>query len=876
MLQSGSADVAVGARPWARVLLGVALGLVLGSCVERRSYPLMAIHPPDARGLELGAVAVLPSGLLVAIAEKDSTSVYEAPPLRTDGSDFVDLVRWMAPAEGCGAGDTPRVRRCRDRNYRALVPLQPRPIEWLPGDDGAPARPVFIEDLAPLPCADETPCPDRMLGVTEFSTIGRVTGYRADKVAHGREETERLFVLEKRGGGWHEVRNPSIEHLREELSDWGRAHCGRDMIVEGLAVDPAGPTVFLGLHRCLGPAQTVLAYPLGLAQRGGAAALSVVAEGIVDRDGNAVEGPSEGISSLDWAHGRLWGTSSWDDFGYPSEPAYGGRLLVRDGARMVALPTAEVMSDRADALAIISGSAASPFGDTAEGLLPWVHALVLFDNDFAADRPSRPNGTVLRASTPAPPGGRRVALLELGASPFGDQALGLNGLDLEWYWRDHRLGLVSVVADRGALGPGAWTAALGGLWQVRLGALGRATRSLPLLGKSVGHNRQSADVTDYSVAPELRFTGYRAVVSVVPRAPTGDDRSIADLLERSRVDFETVATLPEPAGPDAGLVLQGFTIDASPRARGGVCVSALDTSLDWAGPPEAGARTEVRLRTALLGGVCNDFNAQSAEEHHGLTTDASSGVRVTLYFAVVEGAPARSGSITAAQRDQPGARRAATHVAYGPGPHPPMAPYTGPDAPDAIGNHGSKGNLACLAVDPEQGTARPLPTGPKRHGPSSEDVEWWVQPEGELPMGSAQHRGGSLRGFAWALDLRGFEPDPTGAAHADISELAARSQNVYAYRYQVRAWTGPEPELHLEGGLSHGLHFGGLGKDNAQPTAVLTRADLTWWDDLSAAPERWAGAGYGRRAHDPNVHPEDGYLRWVQTRPIGEAACLPR
>ena len=820
------------------LLPAIAACLVLGSCAERRNYPLMSFQDPTEglTGLELGSVALLESGLMVAISEKDSGSIYEVAPhretgstLRPGGSDFVDLVRWTDPSQDCGADDSKTARRCRDDNYRARVDMEPQPIQWLSGADGATTPPAFIEDLAPFPCDTYGPCPDRVLGVTEFSTIGRLSGYRADKVAKGRDETERLFVLERGDGQWNEVEAPHIKHLQQQLSIWGRANCDKDFIVEGLAFDPATRTVFFGINRCLGPAQTVLAYPLMLVERGnGAAALSVVSSGIEDDHGNPVDGKSEGISSLDWAHGRLWATSSWDDYGHKSEPIYGGRLLVREDDHMLALPIGDVLHDRADALAILPAEIPEDLADKpAHQLLPWVKALVLFDNDFAAERSSKPNGTVIRASTPAPPNGDRTALLEFGPSPFGDQALGLNGLDFEWYWRDHRLGLISVVADRGTAGPGAWTAQLGGLWQVRLGAIGSATSSMPLFKKSVGHNRQSADVTDYAPANELEFTGYRAVVSVVPRAPNGDDVSVASLLDETRDYFETTARLPEAASDEAGLVLQGFTIDSSPRAGGGICVSALDFSLDWIESPLEEHREAVKIRTAMLGGVCNDFNAQNAEEHHGLTTDASSGVRVTLYFAVVEGAPAQGGSVTVAQDHRP-----------------------------EMDNHESKANLACFDVDADA-------------GPTTSD-EWWIRPDGELPGPNGTNRGGSLRGFAWAFDLEGFEDDADPSKHADVTELMALNQNVYLYRYQLRTWTGPEPKIHVEGGLSHSLHVGAL------PTAMLLRTDLTWWDDLSESPERWTAAGYGKRALDPNVLPEDGYLRWARMRPLEEVQCLPR
>ena len=89
-------------------------------------------------------------------------------------------------------------------------------------------------------------------------------------------------------------------------------------------------------------------------------------------------------------------------------------------------------------------------------LSPRLSALLLFDDDAAGRAASRPDATILQASIPAPADGRRVALLALGESHLGDAPVALNGLDFEWYERDHRLGQLSVVADRsgGEAGPG--------------------------------------------------------------------------------------------------------------------------------------------------------------------------------------------------------------------------------------------------------------------------------------------------------------------------------------------------------------------------------------------------------------------------------------
>ena len=172
------------------------------------------------------------------------------------------------------------------------------------------------------------------------------------------------------------------------------------------------------------------------------------------------------------------------------------------------------------------------------------------------------------------------------------------------------------------------------------------------------------------------------------------------------------AALPEPADAGAGLVLQGLTIDTAPRASGGICLSAMDVGVDWADPAR---RDAVTLRAQLLGGLCNDFNSRISEEYHGLVTDPDAGVKVTLYFAVVEGGEAHQGSVTASQRDRPGRRLepAGLHL-LGDEPLPPRAPYKASHTPERISNHESKGNLACLSTDGV--TAAAL---------LRSDVTWW-------------------------------------------------------------------------------------------------------------------------------------------------------
>jgi len=827
---------------------------LLGSGCSRRAYPAVSIVPDSRRAahveLQLGAVAMLGWDKLVAIDESDAGQVFEIPfvgsagPQTVADADPVDLFPWIDPSEQC----PPDARRCRAVNYRAQVPAQAVPITWLPRETGEEVMPHHVEDLAAVPC--EGSC---VMGLTEFTTTGRLTRFREDQVARGRDETERLFVLRRDAGAWIEERWPDVERLREQISDWGRASCVDDLVVEGLAVDPDAMHVYIGIRRCDGAAQRVLQYDLGAAMRGNAVTLRVVADGVVDASGRDVAGVSEGLSSLDWAHGRLWATTSWDDFGHQREAVYGARLLVADGGALRPVPLPAEIRDRADALVILPVPGVAPADAPLAEVFPDVHALLFFDNDRRADLR---NGTLIHALLPRPEGGAYAELSSL--QPGGvDAPLGLNGFDFRWYLRDHRLGQLSVVGGEQPSGPGAWTTELGGLWQVRLGALGQATR--PVLGKAVGHNRQAVALTDYSPAQELTFTPYRAVVSVVPRERFGNEVSIDAAMAAHRSDYEVSFELPD-VEPGDGLVLQGVTLDSASRASGGICLSAVDLGVRWADPEQPGPAV---ARAMLLGGLCNDFNTQESGEHHGLTTNPAAGVRAVLYFAVVHGGQARSGSIQAAQRDRPGKRSGPTslHLATDDAPTTSsLAAYRRASSPERIGNHSSKANLACFQVD-EGGLAALNDTSMS---------EWRVDVRGSVPQGEGVNRAGSLSGFAFALDLRGFGRDRE--AYSDISALQARSQNVYLYRYLMRSWL--EPGVLLEGGMSHGLHLSGLGKDNASATAALVRADLTWWDGLSADPiDRDLTDARPRR--DPNAMPEDGFLRWARTvEREAEAACI--
>ena len=194
---------------------------------------------------------------------------------------------------------------------------------------------------------------------------------------------------------------------------------------------------------------------------------------------------------------------------------------------------------------------------------------------------------------------------------------------------------------------------------------------------------------------------------------------------------------------------------------------------------------------------------------------------------------------------------------------------SGRDSPTRIGNPASKDNLACVALTSESVTL--LERGKHRHAPEDDEVEWMARAYGDPTTPGMQ---GSLSGFTFAFDLRGFEPTLYPDAYTDVTPLSARNQNLYIYRYLLRAW--PDEALFLEGGMSHGLHLGGLGRDNAMPTAMMLRAELTTWDDLQGAT-RHISPPLDPRRDDPNLLPEDGYTRWSVTEPLVEVpSCYSR
>ncbi len=788
---------------------------LLFGCAQYRTYPMLTLEGPGLAALEPTGVAVLDDGSIVAIAEGDARAllVPASDPLG-DGGSALTVFPLSDGREGC---DDPS---CRARAYRAGVRLREQPIRWLPRDRRV-TTPYNVEDLAPFG-------PNRILGVTEYSTIGRRTGYRKDYVTRPRAQTERLFVLERQGEAWQEVEDPNVERLRGALSDWGRASCDGDMLVEGLAWDPTGERVFVGLRRCNGPVARVLSWDLGKMRRGLATDLQVYADGVAG-DG---AGPEEGVSGLCFSQGRLWALTAWDSYGFDVEPAFGGRLHEVEGGRLHPVDLPGPFVDRPSAVAVLDGRSAG------------LDAVVLFDND--ADARSRPDLTVLQARTPRPQEDRFAELLDVEPEPEPLPA-GLNGFDFRWWVRDHRLSHLAAVLDTkptesgGVLG--AWTRALGGLWQIRVGgSAGIASRWLPG-GARIGHNKQAVAFTDYGET-DLRFTRYRARISVVPRDRVRRDESAAGLLGDNRAAWRVTVPLPAPV-PGAGLVLQGFEIDTSSRADRGICLAAMDLGVAW----HSEAHDAVDLQATLVGGLCNDFDYRGPDYFHGLTTAVDGGVLVTLHYAVVEGAESRAWSLGIYDRDVPRA---------------PVATARGPEgaATRDMDDAASRAHLHCSRVSPD-GTVAALP-----RQASAPPPDWLAQ--GMLLDGDVSTGPASLRGFALALDPAGF--DPVNGPRP-LTEDEAMDRNNYIYRYLVRALPDGEGTF-VEGGMTHGIHARGPMRDNARPSALALRVDMTSFPTVTGATAH--DITWDRRRDDPNLLPEDGYVRWSTTRLADpEPACSP-
>lgn len=800
------------------------LALALPGCVLYRNYPLLTLDLPGERdALELSGLARLQDGRVVAVAEGPATALLVPVPDRPlSPTAILDVLPLVDGREACAERARRTTVRCAARNFRAEVQLSRQLISWI---DRGVAPPFDVEDLAPFG-------PERVVGITKYSTVGRRTAFRRDLLARSRRQTERLFVLERRDTTWYEQDLPEVTRLRDSLSDWGRASCNDDMLVEGIAYDPDGQVVYVGLSRCDGPSTRVVRYPLGAARRGEAAAIALEADGI--DPGEA--GPAEGITSLSWANGRLFAATAWDSYGYDTEAAFGGRLFEVSAGKLVPLDVNTRFRDRPSALAVLpAGPDAGPDD---------VDAVVLFDNDAVARTSWRPNATFVASPTPAPARGQWAELLSLERidDPL---ALGLNGFDLRWYERDHRLSKVDFTLARSGRGaPGGWTRALGGRWQMEVGgSMGLWTRSLGF-GRPVGHNRQALALTDYAGLP-LQFKRYRARLSVVPRDRERENPSVAALLEDARLSYRLAADVEVPEG--AGIVLQGFSIDTAARAAEGICVAALDLGVS---PASTGG---VWLQSTIIGGICNDFDTRGPTLRHGKTTRPDGGVEVVLEFAVVEGVTASTWSVATWDRSVPGPR---VHTDAG---GAPVSPRYDKDPRRVTTDAVARAHLWC-------GTASSAGYHPLPRQPDAPPDDWLER--GARVVGNPGGTG-SLSGFTLAFDPVGFEP---GSPRPLLSDDEALFRNNYVHRYLVRVLPALEGAF-VEAGFSHGIHRGALGKDNSRPSALLSAVQVTSFPGV-AAPA-YDVVAESRRG-DPNLLPEDGFPRWAEAIPAwATPECAP-
>ena len=790
-------------------LLFFALG---AGCTPYRPYPLMKMDVAPLPGQAV-AKAFAPTGLAVladgtvAISASGPANVLYEP--ATDGVPGASVapVGFILPLRDprLDCGD------CRRPSFRATTRLSPHPIRWQPWA-GLAVEPVDIEDIAAFGGA-------QVLGITGYSTVGRRTGYRKDNTARPRQQTERIFVLERMAdagagvgaGVWEERRVPEVDRFRDALSDWGRSRCDGDMQVQGLAWNPLAGVAYVGLRRCDGPVVRVLSYDLRAAAAGQAVDIVVEAEGVT---GGA--GPTEGVTGLHW-NGSLWATTAWDSYGHATEPAWGGRLhrvtsVAATGGVGTLEPVGEGFLDRPSAL-WLPATSGFPSVD------PRSDAVVLFDDD--TQRAHAPTVTFVAAPLPRPGDGKWAALAELRDLGEG-QPLGLNGFDLRWYARDHRLAQLDVVLDRRQDGaPGAWTRAVGGLWQMRVGGTLGLIASATGLSRWVGHNRQAVALTDWKESPELRFHAFRAELSVVPRDRERQNPSVAHLLPALRSEYTVTVPLPVPASGSAGLVLQGLEIDTAARADRGICVAAMDMGVSW----HSAAHDAVDVRALLIGGLCNDFDTRGSGLRHGRTTDVAGGVTVGLRFAVVEGGHPSTWSVQVAD----------------------LALADSSASPPGSDDAASRAHVHCVSV----ADRRDIAAG------NAGDRSLQIGVEG-APIA------GALSGFALALDPVGFAPD---VAAQPLTEAQALNRNVYVHRYLLRSFGGPGSVL--EGGITHGIHRSGFMRDNQTPSALLLRADMTGFAEAGRSWDMLAPA-----RQDPNLLPEDGFVRWAVALPHAkEATC---
>lgn len=796
----------------------------LPGCVLYRTYPLMTMEADEVQDIELSGLAQLPSGHIVAVAEGTADSLWVPnPDVPVRAGDALDLLPLRDGRDACESRKNGKLKRgCAARHFRAEVRLSPQPVRWLERERGV-STPFDVEDIAPYG-------EDRLIGVTKYSTVGRRTAFRRELIARPRRQTERLFVLERQGNEWVELDLPEVNRLRDSLSDWGRSSCNDDMLVEGIAVNPDSHRVYIGLSRCDGPTLRVLRYDLGAARNGLATTIVVEAAPAPEIE----VGPAEGITSLSFANGQLWALSAWDTYGYETQAAFGGRLWRVESGFLTLADVVGDFRDRPSALAVLP----PPKGANPDDL----DAIVLFDNDAEAGSPWRPNGTVIASPTPAPTNGRWVELL--GVEPLeGTLPLGLNGFDLRWFDRDHRLAQMAFSAAKSGGRLGGWTRALGGRWQMEVGgSMGLWTRSLGF-GKPAGHNKQAVALTDYSAVPDLTFRRFRVRLSVIPRDRERENPSVAELMENARPAYLTSVPLGIVPSPGAGVILQGFSINTASRAEEGICLAGLDfgTALQSDGT--------LAVQATMIGGICNDFDTRGPALRHGKISRPQGGVELSLDIAIVEGRTSETWSGSVWDRSRPGPRENESNDAYRIDP----ARATNDAAARAHLHCGNFGTTADFMPQTRDDGAMP--------------PEWLRL--GSATTGTSQGPG-SLSGFSLVLDPLGFDP---GANRPKLTDAEALARNNYIYRYLVRAFP-TSTGVFLEAGLSHGIHRVGLGRDNARPSALLARVDLTRFPGLEGA-QAYDVVG-GSRHSDPNLLPEDGYPRWASAFPlVAEPVCAP-
>ncbi|HNC97628.1 MAG TPA: hypothetical protein PKW90_15970, partial [Myxococcota bacterium] len=299
------------------------------------------------------------------------------------------------------------------------------------------------------------------------------------------------------------------------------------------------------------------------------------------------------------------------------------------------------------------------------------------------------------------------------------------------------------------------------------------------------------------------------------------DPSVASLPRTIREDYALHLPRPEGVPEDAGVILQGFSIDTGSRADRGICLAAMDLGVDR-------APGEVVLRAMLVGGLCNDFDFRGPDLRHGRTTDVEGGVEVVLYYALVWGVPTRSWSVSIEDREVPA---------------PAERPRNGPREMD---DEASRAHLHCARIrDGVELLPRAEPSPPMD----------WLDVATEL-RGDVGTAPASLHGFAFAFDPVGFAENP-GQPRTDADVLR---RNQYVYRYLVRAFSGPDGAF-VEGGFTHGIHRRGPMKDSAPPHGAVPAHR----SDRHRCPGR-RGLGHaagglrsqpapGRRLHPLGSHP---------------------